>query len=241
MEYGMKMSRKFYLVAVAGGSGTRMGAAVPKQFLELGGKAILQRTIESFVRACPETHVITVLPQSCIGYWKDYCLERNFDIPQTIVAGGLTRYHSVLSALSKIPDGAVVAVHDGVRPLVSESLIRTMLDRMKDVRALIPVLPSVDTLTVLCADRDGLLQDVPGESVDRSRIFRVQTPQMFLSEDLKRAYAGAFDISYTDDASVARANKIPLSYIEGERFNIKITTPQDLQLARAIMDIEGIL
>jgi len=230
------MSRKFYLIAVAGGSGTRMGAAVPKQFLELGGKAILQRTIEAFVRAYPETHVITVLPQSCMDYWKDYCVDRNFDVPQTLVPGGLTRYHSVQNALSKVPDGAIVAVHDGVRPLVSEKLIREMISRMAEVRALIPVLPSVDTLTVLRKGPDGLLSDVPGATVDRSEVYRVQTPQMFLSEDLKKAYSGAFDMSYTDDGSVARANKIPLSYIEGERYNIKITTPEDLEFAQVLID-----
>lgn len=229
------MQQKFYLVAVAGGQGVRMGASMPKQFLEIGGKPILRRTIEAFVKVFPEVHVITVLPEACFSYWKNYCMEHDFNVPQTLVPGGLTRYHSVLAALDKIPDGAIVAIHDGVRPLVSEDLLRRMMDKMNFCRALIPVLPSVDTLTVLRCGENGELQDVEGRRVERSEIFCVQTPQIFHSEDIKAAYSGAFDPSFTDDASVARKKNIPLSYIEGERLNIKITTSADLEFAQMVL------
>ena len=230
------MARKKVLVVTAGGSGTRMGSELPKQFLSLEGRAVLQRTIERFLEACPDIQVITVLPEAHIAWWRHYCQKTNFNCPQRLVKGGFTRFHSVKNALEFVPDGAIVAVHDGVRPLVSVALLKEMFARMESVRALIPVVPMVDTLTVLDTAPDGTLQDA-GETVDRSRIFGAQTPQIFLSEDLKGAYSQGFDLSFTDDASVARRYGIPLSYIAGERFNIKLTTPEDLALAEAILRI----
>ena len=218
-EIPMLMERQFYLIVTAGGSGTRMGAEVPKQFLSLGGKAILQRTIERFAEAIPGVKVITVLPK-------------------TIVPGGITRFHSVKNALAKVPAGAFVAVQDGVRPLVSAGLIRSMAARMKEERALIPVVGVTDTLKALERDGKGQLRAIPGESPDRSRLFGAQTPQMFLSEDLKAAYTQPFDTSFTDDASVAARYGIPLSWCEGERLNIKITTPEDLRLAEAVLSLK---
>ena len=230
------MERKKYLVVTAGGSGVRMGSALPKQFLELGGRAVLQRTIERFLEACPDIKVITVLPEAHMGWWRLYCRDRNFLCPQRLVPGGFTRFHSVKNALAFVPDGAVVAVHDAVRPLLTSALIRLMFERMDTARALIPVVPSVDTLAVLDKDPDGTLRD-SGEEVDRSRIFGAQTPQMFRSEDLKAAYGQGFDPAFTDDASVARRYGVPLSYVAGERNNIKLTTPEDLALAEAILQI----
>ena len=140
------MERKFFLVAVAGGSGLRMGAQMPKQFLPLGGKPILRRTIERFLDACPDAKVVTVLPDSHMDWWKNYCLENGFTVPQVLVKGGFTRFHSVRNALERIPEGAIVAVHDGVRPFVSADLIRSMRDKMASCPALIPVVPCTDTL-----------------------------------------------------------------------------------------------
>lgn len=233
--------RAKFLIVVAGGQGSRMGSAVPKQFLELGRKAVLRRTIERFASAVPGIKVITVLPEEHIERWKDYCASHDFLYPQTLVSGGMTRFHSVRNALAKVPDGAIVAVHDGVRPFVSETLIKNMFSRMENCRALIPVLPSTDTLKVLdretAADGTVTLVTAPGEEADRSRIFCAQTPQMFLSEDLRSAYLQAFDTAFTDDASVALKKGIPLSYTEGERLNIKITTPDDLKLAEAVLKL----
>lgn len=227
------MDRLIYAIIVAGGSGTRMGSDTPKQFLELEGKAILQRSIEAVLAACPEARIITVLPAASISYWKDYCAERNFDVPQMLVAGGITRFHSVKNALAKIPDGALVAIHDGVRPLVSADLVRELLERAVRTGAVVPVLPATDTLICLDGAPDGL-KDAP-EVIDRTRVYSVQTPQVFFSEYLSLAYRQGYDLSFTDDASVLRKKEIPLSYVKGERFNIKITTPEDLRLARAIL------
>ena len=232
------MDRKFFLVAVAGGHGSRMGAGIPKQFLPLKGKAILERTIARFVDAFPGLSVVTVLPKESISMWDAYCSSRGFTVRQSIVPGGITRFHSVRAALAKVPDGAIVAIHDGVRPLVSVSLLHRMAERMATERALIPVVPVTDTLKILDRAEDGGLATAPDPDPLRSRYFAAQTPQMFLSEEIKAAYAGPFDPAYTDDASVARKNNIPLSYIEGERYNIKITTPEDLDLARLLVASE---
>lgn len=232
------MERKIYLIVTAGGRGTRMGATVPKQFLTLGGKPVLRLSIEKFIEALPGVKVITVLPKSHLQTWKEYCLNSSFTYPQTLVQGGITRFHSVKNALAKVPDGAIVAVHDGVRPLLSQRMIRRMAAMMPDARALIPVVPVTDTLKALDRDTSGLLHTIPGPSPDRSRIFAAQTPQMFLSEDLKAAYSRAFSTSFTDDASVAASAGIPLGWCDGERLNIKITTPEDLRLAEAVLSLE---
>lgn len=235
------MSRKKILIVMAAGSGVRMGASVPKQFLDLGGVPILRRTIEKFVEAVPDIKVVTVLPKDHIPFWKEYCVSSDFTCPQTLVMGGFTRFHSVRNALERVPEGAIVAIHDGVRPLLSTGLIKNMFGRMEseEIRSLIPVVPSVDTLKVLdrVKGEDGTVSLVPaeGESVDRSRVFGAQTPQLFLSEDIKAAYSQPFDTAFTDDASVAMKKRIPLSFCEGERYNFKLTSPEDLDLARLII------
>lgn len=234
------MSRRKYVIIMAAGSGTRMGAQLPKQFLELDGKAILQRTIEVFLNACPGIGVVTVLPESHIEYWRNYCLERNFICPQVLVKGGITRFHSVRNALEKIPEGATAAVHDAVRPLVSEAFVREMFERAEQVPALIPVIPCVDTMKVLdrkVLDGEEVLVTMEGQSVDRSVLYGAQTPQVFHSEVLKEAYGQAYDTSFTDDASVVLRYGKNLSYLIGERFNIKITTQDDLVLAKAILSL----
>lgn len=234
------MERRKFVIIMAAGSGTRMGADRPKQFIELGGKAILQMTIEVFLKACPGISVVTVLPEDFVDYWKRYCYRHNFTCPQTIVKGGITRFHSVKNALEKVPEGALVAVHDGVRPLVSEKLVAEMFDQMSDTAALIPVIPCVDTMKVLSkkgAKGAEILETVPGASVDRSMLYGAQTPQIFHSEVLKSAYSLPYDTSFTDDASVVEKYGKNLSYTMGERFNIKITTADDLVLAKAIMSI----
>lgn len=222
------MRRNIYGIFVAGGSGTRMGGDTPKQFLLLDGRPILQCTIERFLEAEPEMKVITVLPKAHFQTWKDLCAVHSFHCPQTLVAGGLTRFHSVQNALRKVPEGAIVSIHDGVRPLVSADLVRRMLERMQrgECRALLPVVPVVDTLRST---------DPATPDPDRSKVVAVQTPQLFRSEDIKAAYAQAYDLSFTDDASVAARKEIPLAFEAGERFNLKITTPEDLILAEAIL------
>ncbi len=225
------MERKKYVIFTAGGSGTRMKSAEPKQFLLLDGLPVLHRSILAFVDACPDVKVVTVLPREHISLWEDLCTKYPLNVPQRIVEGGITRFHSVKNALAKVPDGVVVAVHDGVRPLVSGALIKEMFSQMRSCRALIPVLPVTDTLKSLRRNPDGRIVATGDPDPDRSRVFGAQTPQMFLSEELRAAYELPYDLSYTDDASVAARYGIPLSYIDGERNNIKLTTPEDMELA----------
>jgi 2-C-methyl-D-erythritol 4-phosphate cytidylyltransferase len=235
------MGRKRFVIIMAAGSGTRMGADRPKQFLELEGKAILQKTIEVFLHACPGISVVTVLPEPFVAYWKDYCYKQNFTCPQILVKGGITRFHSVRNALERIPSGALVAVHEGVRPLITEKLVAEMFDKAENMQALIPVIPCVDTMKVLskCKLPSGeeVLSTMPGATVDRSVLYGAQTPQIFHSEIIKQAYEQAYDTAFTDDASVVLKYGKNLSYLLGERFNIKLTTQDDLILAKAILSL----
>lgn len=242
------MNRKSFLVVMAAGHGTRMGTGIPKQFLSLSGVAILQRTIQKFIDAVPDIQVVTVLPPDgeYVDWWKNYCLVKNFSCPQAMVSGGITRFHSVKAALDRIPDGAVVAIHDGVRPMVTEDLIRSMFSRFSEdetCRALIPVVPMVDTVKMLHKEKDTsgntILVRADATEPDRSVLYGAQTPQMFRSEDIRAAYRQPFDLSFTDDASVASAYEIPLAFCEGERLNFKITTQEDLVLAEAVLKIRG--
>lgn len=230
--------RKKYLVVVAGGRGLRMGEELPKQFLMMGGRNVLHHTIDRFVTACPDIRVVTVMNPDYVEYWKGYCLDSGMIVPQTIVRGGMTRFHSVKNALAKIPGGALVAIHDGVRPFVSEKLIVRMFEAAESVPALVPVIPAVDTMRALSKRTDASGEEVL-ESMDsplnRSKLYAVQTPQIFRSELVKAAYSQPYDPSFTDDASVVERAGVKLSFIRGERLNFKITTRDDLLLARAIL------
>lgn len=233
------MTRNKYLLLLAGGSGTRMGADKPKQFIETGGKAILHHTLDRFVSACPDIRIITVLPEGWKQAWTDYCYERNLIYPQKLVSGGITRFHSVKNAMEKVPDGAVVAVHDGVRPLLSGKMIVRLFAEAGTTPAVVPVVPVVDTIKVLekekTADGQVHLVPVPGERADRSRLYAAQTPQVFWSEILKEAYAQPYSPEFTDDASVVERCGIAIKYPEGEKYNVKITTPDDMVLADALL------
>lgn len=226
------MERKKYVIFTAAGSGTRMKASEPKQFLLLDGLPVLHRSIFAFIDACPDVKVVTVLPKEHIARWEELCIKYPLNVPQRIAEGGITRFHSVKNALAKVPDGAIVAVHDGVRPLVSSSLIREMFARMENCRALIPVIPVTDTLKSVERTSGGELKATGLPDPDRGKVYGAQTPQMFLSEELRAAYELPFDTAFTDDASVASKYGIPLSFIEGERKNIKLTTPEDLEIAK---------
>ena len=233
------MDRKKYVVIMAAGSGSRMGADRPKQFLELDGKMILRRTMEVFVAACPDISVITVLPQEHMAFWKDYCIRCGFTCPQVLVKGGITRFHSVRNALAKVPDGALVAIHDGVRPLVSEELVKALFEHARKAQSAVPVVPSIDTMKVLHKklwyDGSETLVSLPGEEADRTVLYGAQTPQVFHSEIIKDAYLQAYDTAFTDDASVVEKYGKSLSYVLGERLNFKITTKEDLVLAEAVL------
>lgn len=223
------MERNIYFLVVAGGSGSRMGADCPKQFLPLGGRPVLQFTLERIKELIPDSRLIVVLPKEHVEFWKKHCLEVGFDCPQTIVAGGMTRFHSVRNGLEKVPEGALVAVHDAVRPFLTETLLENLFRRSSDCPALVPAVPVVDTI-----------KSLSGRKIDRNDLLACQTPQLFHSEVLKKAYALPFDTSFTDDASVVESCGVTVEYTKGERSNIKLTTPEDMRMAEAIISVHGL-
>lgn len=219
-----------YVIIVAGGKGLRMGGDIPKQFLPVGGKPVLMRTIERFRAFSPSLQIILVLPKAQQDYWQSLCKEYSFTVPHTIADGGSTRFHSVQNGLALIPDGeeGVVGVHDGVRPFVSTEVIARCYDTARTAKAVIPVSPVVETLRY-----------VGGEGADRNVLrsdYRlVQTPQTFDIQLLKRANKQPYSEAFTDDASVVEGIGATVTMVEGNRENIKITTPFDLKVAEVLV------
>ncbi len=216
---------KRYAVIVAGGKGLRMGGDVPKQFLPIGGRPVLMRTIEAFVRAVPEVSVILVLPASQQQYWYDLCARYSFGVPFTVADGGETRFHSVRNGLALIPESeeGTVAVHDGVRPFVSPEVITRCYEEAERSGSAVPVVPVVETLRHL---RQGESCTVP-----RDEYRLAQTPQTFGLDLLRKAYSQEYRPCFTDDASVVEALGVKVSLVDGNRENIKLTTPSDISYA----------
>ncbi|MBQ2482624.1 MAG: 2-C-methyl-D-erythritol 4-phosphate cytidylyltransferase [Bacteroidales bacterium] len=222
---------KYYAVITAGGVGKRMKAKVPKQFLDLNGKPILLRTIELFTSLDLPVEIILVLPPSHIDIWKDYYNKHNLYIPHTIVPGGITRFHSVRSALEVVPDGAVVAVHDGVRPIVPKELITELFTYPLGGRCagVIPAVSVVESMRKREFSQDG--SPAGTHPVIRENYMLVQTPQVFDSTRLKLAYKKPYSPTFTDDATVMESSGYEFDIVEGSKFNLKITTKDDLKFA----------
>jgi 2-C-methyl-D-erythritol 4-phosphate cytidylyltransferase len=218
---------KKFVVIVAGGSGSRMGTEIPKQFLELCGKPVLMHTIQVFYDFDPESSIILVLPEDQQQFWKRLCLKHSFTVSHQIVSGGKTRFHSVLNGLSQIGSEGIVFIHDGVRPLVNPETLRRCLETARKFGNAIPVLPVNESLRKMEGEKN--------ISVDRSLYFSVQTPQTFRSEQILEAFKQDYDPVFTDDASVAEKAGFAIQMVEGNRENIKITTPIDLVIAEALM------
>lgn len=212
---------------VAGGSGLRMGSLIPKQFLLLHNKPILQHTLEKFYSSGVFDSIILVLPKSERQNWNRLIAEYNITVPHTIVDGGSSRYESVKNGLSKISDDGFIAIHDGVRPFVSTELIERCMNELILQNNAIPAVSITDSLRKV--------EGTSSEIVDRELFKAIQTPQCFHTTLLKEAYDLADDGSMTDDASVFEkaGNKIHL--IEGDSGNIKITVPIDLARAEAML------
>lgn len=216
------------VVIVAGGSGSRMGAAVPKQFLKVGGEYILVRTIRALEPYAQE--IVVVLPEGEMARWREIALERGLDGERyKVCAGGASRFESVRNGLARLGECDLVAIHDGVRPLLSARMIERGLECAATYGAAIPVVDAVDSFRM---EREGELK-----VVDRSRLKAVQTPQIFAAEVLKEAYSAEPNPLFTDDATVVELSGVGLAYYEGERRNIKITTPEDLIIAEALARI----
>jgi len=218
---------KRYVIIVAGGTGTRMQSFMPKQFLDLCGKPILMRSINTFVSTISQINVIVVLPESHINLWKALCKKYNFNIPHKICSGGETRFHSVKNGLSQINEAGVVAIHDAVRPLVSAKVILRCFKEADKYGCAIPVVPIKDTLRFIVKNKS--------YTQKRDNYKTVQTPQCFRVDIIKKAYSNSeYNEMYTDDASVVEKQGFKVRLVEGNDENIKITTPLDLIVAEAI-------
>ena len=223
---------KRYVIIVAGGKGMRMGGDVPKQFRPIGGKPVLMRTIEAFRRVYDDIQAILVLPHDQQAYWARLCQEYDFGIPFLTADGGDSRFHSVRNGLALVPDEAegLVGVHDGVRPFVSEDTIRRCYEAAWEQGAAIPVVPVVETVRQILPEGDSF-------TVDRDQFRLVQTPQVFTVGVLKKAYLQPYQREFTDDASVVEEMGHTVVLVEGNRGNIKLTTPDDLKLAEVLCRI----
>ncbi len=220
-----------YVIIVAGGKGLRMGSDVPKQFLPVGGVPVLMRTISRFAEAVPGLGIILVLPESQHGYWDSLCREHSFTVSHTVVNGGDTRFASSRNGLMAIPADAqgLVGIHDGVRPFVSAEVICRCYDAARSHGAAIPVMPVTDTLRLVSPDGGG-------HNVLRSDYRVVQTPQVFDISLARRAFDRPYSESFTDDASVVEAAGHRVTMVEGNRENIKLTTPFDLKIAESLLN-----
>jgi len=221
------MGRKRYAVIVAGGRGTRMNSDIPKQFIEINGKPILRHTVEKFLMLDPAPEIIIVLPTDLKEQWKQYCLRTGFLERFRMVSGGMTRFHSVQNALQYVEDGATVAIHDAVRPFVSCGLLEKLYSEAEEKEAVIPTIPMTDSVRTITEEQSS-------KAIDRSSLVMVQTPQVFHSEVLKEAYKAAYLPTFTDDAAVVESAGHTISLAQGEKFNLKITTREDLAVASAI-------
>ena len=220
-----------YAIILAGGKGLRMGSDIPKQFLPVGGLPVLMHTIRRFHEYDASLHIILVLPKAQQDYWKRLCEKYQFDIDYAVADGGATRFHSIKNGLQLIPDGeqGVVAVHDGVRPFPAVGVIRDCFETARQTGAAIPVIPVVETIRHL----EYKVQR--SKTVPRDEYRLVQTPQAFDIQLHKRAYAQEYNDGFTDDASVVERLGHPITLVNGNRENIKITTPFDLTIAEALI------
>lgn len=217
-----------YALIVAGGKGLRMGGELPKQYLPLGdGKLILMHSLEAFYTYDPHIELILVLPAEHRSFWEELCHKHHFTIPHRMANGGETRFHSVKNGLELIPDSGLVGIHDGVRPFVSPEVIARCYETAEANQAVVPVVEVVETVRHLT--------DGSSETVNRNEYRLVQTPQVFDIAILKKAYSRNYTPSFTDDASVVEAMGVTVTLVEGNRENIKITTPFDLKIASALI------
>lgn len=205
-----------------------MGSDLPKQFLPIGGKPVLMRTLEAFYRYDAEMRLIVVLPRSQQAYWSELCGKHCFALPHRVADGGESRFHSVRNGLALIRTSGLVGVHDGVRPFVSSEVIARCYEEAAGKRAVIPVIDVVETVRQIEGGRS--------RTVPRDEYKLVQTPQVFDVDLLKEAYSQPYTSAFTDDASVVEALGVPVYLTAGNRENIKITTPFDLKVAAALLD-----
>jgi 2-C-methyl-D-erythritol 4-phosphate cytidylyltransferase len=216
-----------YAVIVAGGSGSRMKSDIPKQFLLLAGKPVLMHTIKQFALVDRNIKIVLVLPSEEIAAWESLIEDHSFQIPHSVVAGGATRVESVRNGLDQVPSGSLVAIHDGVRPLVSTKLINISFAQALENGSGVAAVNSKDSIRKIDADTS--------YNVSRSEYRLMQTPQTFKSDLVKEAFLNYSGDMATDDATIVEKSGHNIVLVEGEYSNLKITTPEDLVIAQALL------
>ena len=224
---------KLYAVIVAGGSGKRMGAEIPKQFLVLAGRPVLMHTIERFKAFDENIEIITVLPENQLRHWLELQKKYTFNVPQTLVKGGSARFFSVRNGLEFVDVPSLVAIHDGVRPFVSHETLKRCFDSAEEYGNAVPVISPSETLRLIEGDESSPLS--------RFNVRMVQTPQVFDAELIKNAYLQEYTPEFTDDATVIEKTGIRINLVEGNRENIKITNPEDLVISKAFLSGEKLI
>jgi len=226
-------SKARYMIVASGGKGLRMGNDIPKQFLPLCGKPVLMRTLEKIKKADNEIQLILVLPKEHQDYWFLLCKEYEFEIEHRVVIGGDERFFSVKNALDTIDDlSSIIGVHDGVRPFVSDLVIKKCFNEAEISGNAIPAINPLETVRI--KDKERL--DNRTRTFDRNSIWLVQTPQCFDAKLLKEAYCQDYNKGFTDDASVVESIGYSINLVEGNRENIKITNPLDIAYAEILID-----
>lgn len=224
-----KKNMQLYVVIVAGGSGKRMGAEIPKQFLELAGRPVLMHTIERFKSFNENIEIITVLPEGQIRHWLELQTKYSFTVPQTLVKGGSARFYSVRNGLEFVNVPGLVAIHDGVRPFVSIDTIKKCFETAEKLGNAIPSIPVSESLR--------MISENGSYPVNRLLVRQIQTPQVFDAGLIKEAYQQNYSHEFTDDATVVEKMGEKINLIEGNRENIKITNPEDLLISKALLPI----
>jgi 2-C-methyl-D-erythritol 4-phosphate cytidylyltransferase len=222
------MEKKLFAIIVAGGSGSRMKSNQPKQFLRLAGIPILMHTVKAYYSADPAIEILIVLPVNQISYWKNLCDEMEFLVPHQVVGGGQSRGESVVNGLNILPSHGLVAIHDGVRPFVSDTIIKESYKVAERKGCAVAAVDMKDSIRVV--------NEKGSQAIDRSLYKIVQTPQTFQLSIIKEAYKKVGSKSLSDDATVAELAGYEIHLVEGSYDNIKITTPEDLIFAEKIVE-----
>jgi 2-C-methyl-D-erythritol 4-phosphate cytidylyltransferase len=224
---------KYYAIIVAGGKGNRMQQAVPKQFSELEGLPVLMHTLQAFHQCVLNPEIILVLNTTLRQQWEQLCAHYSFTVPHQVISGGEERFHSVRNGLAVIQEESVVAIHDGVRPLVTADLILRSYQMAEEKGNAVAAIQPVDSVRF---KKDGM----ESSTLNRDELYLIQTPQTFSSKQLETAYNQPYSNSFTDDASVVERAGFVINLLEGERSNIKITYSQDMALAGFLLNNKGL-
>ncbi len=220
---------KLYAVIVAGGSGKRMQTGIPKQYLELAGKPVLMHTLERFKAFDDAIEIITVLPENQLRFWGELQKKYSFSVPHTLVKGGKARFFSVRNGLKFVDSPGLVAIHDGVRPFVSVDTIKRCFETAEKLGNAIPVISPSDTLRMVTGEEN--------RPINRLQVKLVQTPQVFSTDLIKKAYIQEYMRELTDDATVLERTGVKINLVDGNRENIKITNPEDLVISTALLPV----